>query len=125
VRPDPNDTEIRDFVLASDQPTYSLIAKMVLVEFGPSRAWPVALIRAVRSLKVRPGPRHQYCDDPALAAFIADRADLVALDTLLEQGRARFGKDGFPSRSQLHRLVLESRQEAVREARAITGQQVR
>lgn len=119
MRPDPDDAEVLAFVLDSDLPTYSLIAKMIDAKFGPDRAWPIALIRAVRTIKVRPGPRHQFQDNPVLAAFIAERADLATLDALLEQGRAMFGRDGFPSRSQLHRLIQEGRVEARLAAAAI------
>lgn len=121
MQPDPDDEEIRAFVMNSCLPTHSLIAKTVEVTFGRERAWPVALIRAVRATIVRAGRRDRYKEDKPVLAFIADRADIATLDSLLAQGRATFGAERFPSRSHLHRMIAESRVEARLEAAAMLG----
>lgn len=124
MRPDPDDTEIRAYVLASGLPTARLIARAVEATFGPERAWPVALVRTIRADAIRPGRRDRYQDNPAILAFIADHAEQCTLNELLESGRAIFGEKGFPSRSHLHRIVSESRTEARIEATLICGREI-
>lgn len=107
---DPDDPEIRDFVLASPLPTYTDIAAEVVRRFG-DRAWPVEMIRAAKAAVPR-DRRSRFRRDPAVMAYIADHADLIQLDRILDGGRTQFGHHRFPSRSQLHRLISEMRPQA-------------
>lgn len=116
MRPDPDDAEVKAFILTTTLQSYTGIARMLVTLFGRDRAWPVAMIRAERALSPRFG-LYRYRDDPTVLAFILDRMGLMPLDKLMSQAEAAF-EGRFPSRSQTHRIVSDLRQEAIEGAGA-------
>jgi len=116
MQPDPNDAEVKAFILTTTLETYTGIARLLVIQFGRDRAWPEAMIRAERALSPRFG-LSRYRDDPAVLAFILDRMGLMPLDKLMSQAEAAF-EGRFPSRSQTHRIVSDLRQEAIEGAGA-------
>ncbi len=118
---DPNDAEVKEFIRTTQLTNYSLIARMLNITFGPNRAWPVAMIRAERASLVRSGRRSEFLGNVGLMAFILDQMDLMTLDALVAKGQATFAR--FPSRSQLHRMIQNLREEADQVASGATGQE--
>jgi hypothetical protein len=111
MMPDRNDPEIRSAVAASGAQTFTAMAAEIFSRFGAARAWPVSLVKAVYSElnPPRAGLRSRYEHDMEVVDFISDRADLVHLSDLVRIGVTIVGRERFPSRSHLHRLVIKVR----------------
>ncbi|HEX4196747.1 MAG TPA: hypothetical protein VHZ26_04835 [Caulobacteraceae bacterium] len=113
--PDPTDPDIRAFVAASRERTFSAMAVEIAAEFGPGRAWSVDLVAAVHHQLLPPreaGRRSPFEREPAVMAFITDRDGLVSMAEIARLGAEAFGSGRFPSKSAVGRLALRLRQRA-------------
>jgi hypothetical protein len=121
MRYDPNDAEVRAFVMNCPETSWSVIAKLCELRFQ-RRAWPVSLIKTVRHRVETQRGGSPFARDADVMHLISERHGLVTQVALLAEGRALFGKR-FPSKSALGRLIARVRLEALLEARAATGQE--
>lgn len=122
MRHDPNDTEVRDFVVSCPGTSWSVISKLCELRFGRGRCWPISLIKTVRRRVEKQRGGSPFARDAEVMDLISERAGLITQAALLVEGQARFG-DRFPKKSALNRLIITQRLEALREAQAATGRE--
>lgn len=122
MRYDPNDAEVRAFIVSCPETSWSVISKLCELRFGRGRAWPISLIKTVRHRVERERGGSPFAADPDVMQLIAERHDLITQAALLAEGKARFGKR-FPGKSALCRLIGKLRLQALHEARAVAGRE--
>ncbi len=122
MRYDPNDAEVRDFIMSCPETSWSVISKLCELRFGRGRAWPISLIKTVRRRVVKERGGSPFAADADVMQLIAERHDLKTQVAILAEGKARFGKR-FPGKSALCRLIAKLRLDALEEAQAVAGRE--
>lgn len=122
MRHDPNDAEVRAFIVSCPETSWSVISKLCELRFGRGRAWPISLIKTVRHRVEKARGGSPFAADADVMQLITERHDLITQAALLAEGKALFG-DRFPSSTSLCRLIIRLRLQALEEAQAVAGRE--